>query len=76
MGETQAVLVPIDMGNGQPVAIGKVEEKDSKAAKEFLEPLVKRLGVSVIVTDDLFCYKKVCEELNLEHQVCQFHVRR
>jgi transposase-like protein len=76
MGETQAVLVAIDMGNGQPVAIGKVEEKDPKAVKAFLEPLVRRLGVSVIVTDDLVSYKKVSEELNLEHQVCQFHLRR
>ena len=75
-GETQPVLVAVDMGNGKPVAIGKIDEKDPKAVKEFLEPLVQRLGVSVIVTDDLFSYKKVSEELDLEHQVCQFHLRR
>ena len=75
-GETQPVLVAVDLGNGQPVAIGKVDEKSPKAVKEFLEPLVQRLGVSVIVTDDLFSYKKVSEELDLTHQVCQFHVRR
>jgi hypothetical protein len=34
------------------------------------------MGVSVIVTDDLYIYKLVAERLNLEHQVCQFHVRR
>lgn len=75
-GKTQPVLVAVDMGNGKPVAIAKVDEKDPKAVKEFLEPLVQRLGVSVIVTDDLFSYKKVSEELDLTHQVCQFHVRR
>jgi transposase-like protein/DNA-directed RNA polymerase subunit RPC12/RpoP len=75
-GETQPVLVAVDMGTGQPVAIGKIDEKDPKAVKEFLEPLVQRLWVSVIVTDDLFSYKKVSEELDLTHQVCQFHVRR
>jgi hypothetical protein len=41
-----------------------------------LEPLVKRLGVSVIVTDDLASYKVVAKKLDLEHQICQFHVRR
>jgi len=75
-GDTQAVLVAIDLGNGQPVALAKLDEKDPKAVKKFLEPLVQRLGVSVIVTDDLASYKKVSQELELEHQVCQFHVRR
>jgi hypothetical protein len=37
---------------------------------------MQRLGVSVIVTDDLASYKQVAEDLGLEQQVCQFHVRR
>jgi hypothetical protein len=44
--------------------------------QHFLEPLVQRLGVSVIVTDDLISYRQVAERLALGHQVCQFHVRR
>jgi hypothetical protein len=32
--------------------------------------------VSVIVTDDLVHYKTVVEKLNLEQQICQYHVRR
>ena len=46
------------------------------AVRRWLEPLVKRLGVSVIVTDDLASYKVVARQLDLEHQICQFHVRR
>ncbi|MFH1243754.1 MAG: transposase [Pseudomonadota bacterium] len=34
------------------------------------------MGVNVIVTDDLAVYKVVAKKLNLEHQICQFHVRR
>lgn len=75
-GKTQPVLVAVDLGTGQPVTVGYVEEKDPQAVKRFLEPLVQRLGVSVIVTDDLNSYKVAARELNLEHQVCQFHVRR
>jgi transposase-like protein len=75
-GQTQAVLVAVDMGTGKPVTVGQVDEKDPQAVKKFLEPLVQRLGVSVIVTDDLFSYKQVAEELGLEQQICQFHVRR
>jgi transposase-like protein len=75
-GKTQPVLVAVDMGTGEPVTVGYVDEKDPQAVKKFLEPLMQRLGVSVIVTDDLFSYKQVAQALQLEHQICQFHVRR
>ena len=75
-GKTQPVLVVVDMGTGEPVTVGYVDEKDPRAVQRFLEPLVKRLGISVIVTDDLASYKQVAESLQLEQQICQFHVRR
>ena len=70
------VLVAVDLGHGQPVAIGYLDESNPQAVRRFLEPLVQRLGVSVIVTDDLASFRTVAEKLGLEHQVCQFHVRR
>lgn len=75
-GETQKVLVVVDMGTGDPISVGFVDEKDPQAVKKFLEPLVQRLGISVIVTDDLASYRKVADDLQLEHQVCQFHLHR
>jgi transposase-like protein len=75
-GEKRPVLVAVDLGEGQPVAVGYVDERDPLAVQRWLEPLVQRMGVSVIVTDDLAAYKVVANRLNLEHQICQFHVRR
>jgi transposase-like protein len=82
-GRKRPVLVAVDLGNGKPVAIGRVDESNPQAVRRWLEPLVKRLGVSVIVTDDLASYRIVAEKLEVEHQapkvrgqVCQFHVRR
>lgn len=75
-GRIQPVLVAVDMGTGQPVTVGYVDEKDPQAVKRFLEPLVQRLGVSVVVTDDLVSYRVATDQLDLEHQVCQFHLRR
>ena len=75
-GGKRSVLVAVDLGNGQPVALGRVDESNPQAVRRWLEPLVKRLGVSVIVTDDLASYRVVAEKLEVEHQVCQFHVRR
>jgi hypothetical protein len=75
-GKKEPVLIAVDLGSGQPVAIGHVNEYDLWAVRRFLEPVVKRLGVSVIVSDDLITYHRVAEKLGVEHQVCQFHVRR
>jgi transposase-like protein len=75
-GELRPVLVAVDLGEGKPVAIAYLDEHNPDVVRRWLEPLVKRLGVSVIVTDDLVSYKVVSKKLDLEHQVCQFHVRR
>lgn len=75
-GKKHPVLVVIDLGTGQPITVGYVDEKDPRAVKRFLEPLVQQLGISVMVTDDLSSFKKVADKLQLEHQICQFHVRR
>jgi transposase-like protein len=75
-GKKQAVLVAVDMGDGRPVAIGHVDESNPQAVRRFLGPIVKDLNVSVIVTDDLASFRLVAEKLDVEHQVCQFHLRR
>lgn len=75
-GGTQPVLIGVDLGDGQVVALGMVDEAKPAAVQRWLAGLVQQLGVSVIVTDDLFSYRVVAERLGLGHQVCQFHVRR
>ena len=75
-GGKQPVLVAVDLGTGEPIALGYINEHDPQAIRRWLEPLVQQHGISVIVTDDLFSYKVVAEKLQLGHQVCQFHVRR
>jgi transposase-like protein len=75
-GQKRPVLVAVDLGNGELVAIGYVNEHDPRAVKRFLKPLVQRLGVSVIVSDDLASFRMVADQLGVEHQVCQFHARR
>ncbi len=75
-GQKPPVLIAVDLGNGQPVAIGRVDETNPQAVRRFLAPLVKELGVSVIVSDDLASFRRVAEKLEVEQQVCQFHVRR
>jgi len=75
-GDKQPVWVAVDLGTGEPIALGYVNEHSPQAVQRWLAPLVQRHGITVIVSDDLFSYKVVAEKLQLEHQVCQFHVRR
>lgn len=75
-GAKQPVLVAVDLGSGEPLAVGYVNEYDPQAVRRWLAPLVQQHGITVIVTDDLASYKVVAEKLQLGHQVCQFHVRR
>jgi len=75
-GAKQPVLVAVDIGTGEPIALGYVNEYDPQAVRRWLEPLIQNQGITMLVTDDLFSYKIVAEKLQLGHQVCQFHVRR
>lgn len=75
-GKKRAVVVAVDLGQGVPVAVGYVDEFDTPALRKWLKPIVEQLGVSVIVTDDLTNYRQVAHKLGLEHQICQFHLRR
>lgn len=69
-------MVGVDLGDGQVVALGYVNESDSQAVRRWLEQLMQELGIGVIVTDDLLTYRVVAGQLGLGHQVCQFHLRR
>ncbi len=68
-GQHNPVLVAVDLGEGQPMAIGYVDELFPQAVRRWLESLVKRPGVSVIVTDDLIHYKTMAEKLDLAHRI-------
>ena len=70
------IMVAVDMGDGQPLAIGKIDEKDSTAVYRWLKLLKQKHGIGALVTDDLALYRGLSERLDLGHQVCQFHVRR
>lgn len=72
----QGVMVAVDLGDGQPLAIAAIDEKDRAAVLRWLQGLKQRHGIGAIVTDDLAMYRSLAEKLAMGHQVCQFHVRR
>jgi transposase-like protein len=72
----EGVMVAVDLGNGELLAIGAVDEKDVAAVTRWLRKLAQEHHIGAIVTDDLGMYRGITDRLELGHQVCQFHVRR
>jgi transposase-like protein len=72
----KGIMVAVDLGNGQLISIAQIDEKDAPALREWLFELKQKHGITAIVTDDLSTYRPMTEDLGLDHQICQFHVRR
>jgi hypothetical protein len=75
-GQGTGMMVAVDMGTGQPVALARVDEKDRPALFAWLEALKEHFGVEVLVSDEFNSFLTAAEQLDLEHQVCRFHTLR
>jgi len=75
-GRSTGIVMAVDLGTGMPVAVAELDEQKPDALLGWLGPLVRQLGVEVIVTDDLGSERRVAEDLGVFDQVCLWHVRR
>jgi transposase-like protein len=75
-GRDSGMVVAVDMGTGNPVALARIDEKDRPALFAWLEALQEQLGVEVMVSDDFNPYFVAAERLALDHQICRFHYLR
>ena len=53
--------------------IATKEEFNQEYIKKFLEPLVKKYNIEVVVTDGAKMYIAIMKELKVEHKLCNFH---
>jgi hypothetical protein len=54
----------------------RLSAEDTKALKEWIEPIAKSVGATVLVTDDADGENPVADEVGVQHQVCTAHVLR
>jgi transposase-like protein len=71
----KGIMVAVDLGDGELLAIAEIDEKEKGAVTTWLKTLKQKHKIGAIVSDDLASYKEIADELELGHQVCQFHVR-
>lgn len=72
----KGMMVAVDVGDGELLALAEIDEKEKSAVAAWLKTLKQKHQIGAIVTDDLASYKEIADQLELGHQVCQFHVRR
>lgn len=75
-GRWEPVVVAVDVGTGQVVELALLDERDPQAVLAWLRLLVQRLGVEVVVSDDLESYRQGSRRLGLRRQGCVAHLRR
>ena len=72
----RGIMVAVDLGDGELLALAEIDEKEKVAVETWLKALKQQHNIGAIVTDDLATYKELAQELEVGHQICQFHVRR
>ncbi|KPK02605.1 MAG: hypothetical protein AMJ56_20770 [Anaerolineae bacterium SG8_19] len=75
-GKGTGMMVAVDLGTGNPVALARIDEKDRPALFAWLQLLKEELGVEVLVSDDFNSYSTAARRLELQHQICRFHYLR
>ena len=75
-GEWLPLGITVDPISGLALTIDQLSGEDSKTLQEWIEPIAKSVGASVLVTDDADGFKTVADEVGMEHQICKAHVVR
>ena len=72
----KGIMVAVDLGDGELLELAEIDEKEKSTVSAWLKTLKQQHKIGAIVTDDLATYKEIAQELEVGHQICQFHVRR
>lgn len=75
---SKGVLMGVDLEQGVLLEVELISEDEPEKVKEFIEGLVSRYGVEVLVTDDHSGYEGIEERLKKEvvHYLCKAHFLR
>ncbi len=75
-GEWIPLGITVDPISGLALTIDALSAQDIKALQDWIEPIAKSVGATVLVTDDADGFKTVADEVGVQHQVCKAHVLR
>jgi hypothetical protein len=75
-GEWFPLGITVDPISGLALTIDALAAPDIKTLQDWIEPIAKSGGATVLVTDDADGFKTVADEVGVQHQVWKAHVLR
>src|SRR5258707_2887259 len=75
-GEWLPLGVTVDPISGLALTMDALSAEDTQTLKEWIEPIAKKVGATVLVSDDADGFKTIADEVGVQHQVCKAHVLR
>ncbi len=72
-GEWLPLGITVDPITGLALTIDALAAQDITALKDWIEPIAKSVGATILVTDDADGFKTVADEVGVQHQVCKAH---
>jgi hypothetical protein len=75
-GEWLPLGITVDPITGLALTIDQLAAEDIKTLQDWIEPIAKSVGATVLVTHDADGFKTVADEVGVQHQVCKAHVLR
>jgi hypothetical protein len=75
-GEWLPLGITVDPISGLALTIDALAAEDIKTLKDWIEPIAKSVGATVLVTDDTDGFKTVADSVGMQHQVCKAYVLR
>ena len=75
-GEWLPLGISVDPITGLALTIDALAAQDIQTLQDWIEPIAKSVGATVLVTDDADGFKTVADEVGVQHQVCKAHVLR
>lgn len=75
-GKQVGVQVVVDDRDGDLLGLEIVTSENTEEVLTLVRGVAEQVNAEVMISDDLDVYKKVADELALEHQICRSHVKR
>jgi len=75
-GRWRPLGVTVDDTTGWVLTIDELSGEDAQTLTEWIAPIAKQVGATLLVTDDADSLKTVAEEVDLDQQICTSHVKR
>ena len=74
-GQYVTVQVVVDDGDSELLGMEITTSENEEEVSRLVEDVARQVGAKVMVSDGADVYRKVADELDLEHQICRRHAK-